>query len=1281
MVGEKPMLEGRHFRSVAAVFSLTVFWASIALGSTWQMKQRDMQHTGRADYTVPADRLNSTFFDAILWQTRARGPLSSTSMSFFDGAGPKGTDIIVAGYHWPKGVQGMDRQTGQFFWAANPSGGETIGVITPAFSNDGETIYVVNDATDGGDFPQGHPLMAFSPIGGPAAGYRHNGHDPHPGQLSMLSPTIAPDGRIFLHSWVDRPYAGQDDGSAISTVWSAASWADCGLSDPSLYDDGDQLRVVIGARYGQIKAYDGTSGADLWATSTGRTVDAPVTIDPANGNIYVACGDSSVSVAGLDKNGTPLWGPPASQVYQYIESENNPQRAGSAGCLSHDGQTFYFQTNSSQGDGRLYAINTASGSLKWSYPTQAAGWEDHSSCPIVTQNAVVIVGNNYGRTYYAILDEGTQGTLLDTLTVADDGNARASATLSPDGKLYLPMRTVWTASNGDGDIPNQKIENLYTALDVTGNPPAPKLPPPAGQQVVALNHAVALSWKPVDDPNGYFDHYAIYRDTAPFTSIEGRTPMATVDGRTTTSHTDMTAVNGTGYYYAVTSVTTAGGEFSDVKATGPRTPRDETDLQVVTITRTPQYPRYWPGYTNWPVTEPSGFGPYWSGAADRLEDGQTADTQRWPEIGDPVTYTATVRNRGTNPWSGTLTGQWLVDGAWVEAPSESVALKHADLTTFAITRPWDGQLHDIRFAIDVSDARPANDSLTIGSKSVAFLTYADVDFVEQFREDTADYPQATTDDLFDWLNRHMERFNEMFAEAGCPKRVHYDVLEMINDSDPDPDVRRILFAIFPFRYYVTDGHPRGSGYYHAAVDIDYGLLHEMGHQLGLVDLYQLDLPPARNEVSGQGYSAVACLMHGCSPFLSKHSAMAMTHWLDKAHGYYGQYMYSMPAEIRLRVLGFDGRPLPGATVKMYQKANRTDVGQYITRQIKAQGVTDANGEWILPSVPIDPARVPPSYAGDVLHDNPFGYLSVVGENALLHFRVEYDGGVDYAWLDTPEVNIAYWEGQTQTAVFERRLGLGGERQNVAPADMTELNATDWSAWAQGSDDLSTYVEDDTVRRVVGAGSVKFVTDGGYDTYLRYPRSVTAMWDLSCTHTLRMNVYAENPNFSFQECSPWIRLKDADNNYFEYRYYRWYGCTDLLNEAYNRWQYWEIPLDPTDTEGDGWRRTVVGTPDLSRIQYLEIHADTWGGGFTLWFDGVSFDVPGHTPADFNHDCSVDRDDLTPLIDCLLGPAVAQTDPACQETDLDGDGDVDQSDFGFLQRCLSGPGIAADPHCAD
>ncbi|MCK5232827.1 MAG: hypothetical protein KAR13_21315 [Desulfobulbaceae bacterium] len=137
-----------------------------AIGATWQMKQRDMHNTGRADYIVPAERLNDTFFDFFLWQKLSPGPLSSTSMTFYDGVGPQEGDIIVGGYHWPKGIQGMDRHTGAQFWTGNPNGGENIGRITTAFSNDGGIIYVTNDATS-------NPLMAFNPATGPST-FWHN---------------------------------------------------------------------------------------------------------------------------------------------------------------------------------------------------------------------------------------------------------------------------------------------------------------------------------------------------------------------------------------------------------------------------------------------------------------------------------------------------------------------------------------------------------------------------------------------------------------------------------------------------------------------------------------------------------------------------------------------------------------------------------------------------------------------------------------------------------------------------------------------------------------------------------------------------------------------------------------------------------------------------------------------------------------------------------------------------------------------------------------------------
>jgi hypothetical protein len=350
-------------------------------------------------------------------------------------------------------------------------------------------------------------------------------------------------------------------------------------------------------------------------------------------------------------------------------------------------------------------------------------------------------------------------------------------------------------------------------------------------------------------------------------------------------------------------------------------------------------------------------------------------------------------------------------------------------------------------------------------------------------------------------------------------------------------------------------------------------------------------------------------MHGVSPVISQHTALVLNHWLNFAHGYYGQFLYGIPAEVRLRFLDFHGQPLNEATVKMYQLCTRPNVGKLITTQIKAQGLTDTNGEFVLPNVPLDHSKVPPLPTGDALNDNPFGYVAVVGDNGVLHFRIEYNGGIDYAWLDITEPNVAFYQGQTNLAIFERQLALGGPVQQIPPPlDLTETNAAQWSAWAQGSTPGNTYVTDDSSRVEVGTSSLKFTTDGGFDTYARYPGSFMAQWDLTKVQFLNLRVYALNTNIGFQNGSPWIRLLDSNGNYFQYQFYQSGSGFDILNNARGKWLSLQIPLAAGDTQADGWRRTSFGTPDLAHIQALEIHADTWGSGFTLWIDGVSFAPP-------------------------------------------------------------------------
>jgi hypothetical protein len=618
----------------------------------------------------------------------------------------------------------------------------------------------------------------------------------------------------------------------------------------------------------------------------------------------------------------------------------------------------------------------------------------------------------------------------------------------------------------------------------------------------------------------------------------------------------------------------------------------EMDLQVVSISRTPKFPRYAPEYTYYEVTEPSGFGPYTCSAATGLGLGQTEQTQRWPEIGDTVTYTVTVRNRGTEVWDGAIRGIWTVDGAQKGHPGVNGPLAPGGVVTMTLQRTWDFESHEIAFTLDGPDARPANDRLAIDAKGVEFLSFIDEGYLADFAESSKDYPGAVTDDIIDWLNYNMARFNQLFVEAGSPKRVQFGRLEVIPDGAPDPDVETILYAVFPFRFRAGEGSMRQSGYYNPEDDIDYGYLHENAHQLGLIDLYRLDMGPDQNHVSQTGYSTAPCLMLGCSPFLSVNSALAMTHWQDAAHGYFGQYLYAMPEHVAVRLSGADGKPLSGAKVTVYQKCERPGLGEVITTQAKSNGKADGQGVYTLPNVAIDPALVPPVPNGDVLRDNPFGYLAVIGTNGLLLLRVELNGFTDYCWLDITEVNNAYRLGQTGTAVFERKLALGGELEVNPPADMAELNAASWGEWAQ---DGFNILSDDLSNKVAGQGSLKMVTTGGFDTLERYPGAHLARWDLTNVESVRFWAYAETQH-TFQERSPWVRLSGPEGS-LDLK-----PNEDILNWAIDNWVEYIVPVG-----GDGmWTRHENESFSMGQVTSIEIHSDTWDAGFSLWLDGVRFD---------------------------------------------------------------------------
>ncbi len=220
-----------------------------------------------------------------------------------------------------------------------------------------------------------------------------------------------------------------------------------------------------------------------------------------------------------------------------------------------------------------------------------------------------------------------------------------------------------------------------------------------------------------------------------------------------------------------------------------------------------------------------------------------------------------------------------------------------------------------------------------------------------------------------------------------------------------------------------------------------------------------------------------------------------------------------------------------------------------------------------------------------------------------------------AWdsTDNGAYSFTLQPGQVRDTLGNSQLvaqTLGTFVVNVPPpvlrpaCDLTETNATEWLAGAEGA---TARTSNDGARKLLGVSSVRFDTDGGFDTWLRFPPPDAADWNLTASSNLYFSVFAENTN-SFQGSNPWIRLRDDNGGYFEFHYYQNGNVADLLTGARGVWRSFIVPLRAPDNVVNGWRRITVENPRLNHIASIEFHADTWGSGFSLWYDRVGFDLP-------------------------------------------------------------------------
>ena len=445
---------------------------------------------------------------------------------------------------------------------------------------------------------------------------------------------------------------------------------------------------------------------------------------------------------------------------------------------------------------------------------------------------------------------------------------------------------------------------------------------------------------------------------------------------------------------------------------------------------------------------------------DYVWDSPHPERDGWPAPGQPIAWVAHVRN-----WKATsrtaLPYRWLLDGE--EVASGAVDLPASSTTDVELPWTWTFDRHRLTFAIDGD----GENTLTVFTDAISIGFY-----VEQGLYDFMHLHQPAlgigANSFEDWVERHVDRMNEMAALAVYPEtpkgvldRFRIDEVVVVPDGAlplvPLPNEGQM------------DGQPNGSTHPNKddrSVDLQWGfpaaqtayfddftsvsdqnlfylegsLIHELGHARYLVDVYgwnvwtggsdgsevaitENGVPVAGTPLmpsSGQyvHFTPEQGLMNQDYSFFDRPSAIALNfiagHRAIEGNSNdpdnEGSFLNDLPAENRLTIRTAGGIPIPDADVRIYQA---TGVGgHFITKYYDdvpdLELRTDAHGQVLV-------GRCPFAADGRIVHH--FG-----GSNVTAIVRVQEGAAVSYGFLESRLFNLAYWDGKTDFADHDLFVG-------------------------------------------------------------------------------------------------------------------------------------------------------------------------------------------------------------------------------------------------------------------
>ena len=448
---------------------------------------------------------------------------------------------------------------------------------------------------------------------------------------------------------------------------------------------------------------------------------------------------------------------------------------------------------------------------------------------------------------------------------------------------------------------------------------------------------------------------------------------------------------------------------------------EKPDLTVTYAERIPRYHRYMPEYKSvYPLLQP-----------------EREDLKRWPDEGEEVKYLVHVRNEGfvESPATDFVC---TIDGETVKNMTlDPMGAK----TEKVIEVPWKWKQGAFVFEAKVDtgnkldEISKKNNILEFQTDAYTLFAFVEKKCAEQVCKvnnqlgsfSFEDWLRSSTVDRLNWMMRDS---TYDFAPKGTKVRCRIDGIIYVDDvkdlprDEYPPDSSDGSWS-YPERSWVE--------YCNLANIYMWALCHELTHQFGIIDNYQLDLPGKNNMVNGKPFGQP----DGGSMGGGRTYGRGRTHYSDMTvagyeatygyrRGYFGEYIWNVPDKnvVQLRI---NKQPVKNAEVSVYQKKFAAGEGRdktgngTIPNEPVMTGKTDDQGRYVFENRPTYKEYT--TATGCTSKPSPFGYIDVVGRNGLLMLRTQVDGKWYYGFMDVGLFNVEYARGHKEQGNYVLDLML------------------------------------------------------------------------------------------------------------------------------------------------------------------------------------------------------------------------------------------------------------------